>query len=139
MGFYAYLGACAGANAVALLAQHFIAALVGADKDMEKGAKRGLFRDFKHPLTLYFPLFAPSVQAVLTRALAVGLFGSAAAGSWTSEDGMRFAIGIWASTSLHGIWMDYCTFQLPISVLIRFIFGSLVTAAISGAFLRIAF
>ena len=135
-----FLAACAASNLLALALQHLlIAKPLGADVEMAEGAKRGLFRDFKDPLTLYFPLLAPTVQAALTRALAVGLFGAPAVAAWTREEGARFTVGLWAATSAHGIWLDFTTFRISPRILTRFLLGSLTTAAITGALLPLAF
>jgi len=140
MGLLAFLAASAGANLASLVLQHFLIAVpLGADAAMAAGAKAGLFRDFADPLSLYFPLLAPAVQAALTRALAVGLFGAPAAARWSHEAGARFAVGVWAATSAHGIWLDFTTFRLPPSVAVRFLAGSLAGAAITGALLPISF
>ena len=140
MGLAAFLCANAAAHLASLAMQHYLVAVpLGADAAMAAGAKAGLFRDFSDPLSLYFPLLAPVVQAALTRALAVGLFGAPAVSAWSHEAGARFAVGVWAATSAHGIWLDFTTFRLSPRVLVRFLVGSLAGAALTGALLPLAF
>jgi hypothetical protein len=140
MGTALFIAACAASNLLALTLQHFlIAKPLGVDAEMAEGSKTGLFRPLTGPLALYFPLLAPAVQAALTRALAVGLFGAPSVAAWTRGEGARFAIGLWAATTAHGIWLDFTTFRISPRMLARFLLGSLVTAAITGALLPLAF
>ena len=46
--------------------------------------------------------------------------------------GVKFALAVWASTSLHGIFIDYCTYNESIAVAIHFAISSGIGAAANG-------
>ena len=133
-----YTAACAAAHLLATGVLHVILNKpIGAAAEM--AARGGPFRDFKDPRSLYFPFIAPIVSALLTRALAIGLFSAPVVAAWSRADGARFALALWAATSAHGIVLDYTVFRISPRILAMFLVGSCVGAACTGALLPLSF
>ena len=138
MPLVTYLLSVAALNLLSTVLLHFaLNRPLGASAEMS--SSKSVFRSMSHPLMLYFPLLAPTVQAALTRGLAVTFFGPSVASAWSREEGARFALTLWAATSAHGIWLDFTTFQISPRILVSWLVGSAVSASIAGALLPMAF
>lgn len=125
-----YVGVAAAASLVAHVCLHALALATGAAKEMASSAA---VRPLRDALMLYPPLAAAGVQAALSLALARFLFGEPAVARWAAPDGVRFTTAVWAATSLHGIWLDFCVFRISWRILLQFVVGSFATACIVGA------
>ena len=126
-GFIAAAAVCSLAVHAAL---HLVARATGAAREM---ATSPAIRPLRDPLMLYPPLAAAGVQAALTLALARGLFGAPAVAKWGVDEGLRFAVALWAATSAHGIWLDLCVFRISWRIFLQFQLGSFATACVIGA------
>jgi hypothetical protein len=133
-----FTSACTAAHLLAIVVLHVVLNQpIGAAAEM--AARGGPFRDLKDPHSLYYPLLSPIVTALLTRALAVGLFSAPAVAAWSRADGARFALALWSATSAHGIWLDYTVFRISPRILVMFLVSSCVGAACTGALLPLSF
>lgn len=98
----------------------------------EIGLKNGIFRPLRDPLMAYYPFLFPLVNSILMLALALALYGDSPVRGWGYREGVRFVVAVWATTSLHGIVLDFTTFRISTKVFLSFILGSFVNSLIVG-------
>jgi len=96
----------------------------------ELGASGGPFREFNDPLCgsmfLTLPLFSAVCLAGLREFVKYPLSSADPAA------GAKFGLAVWAATSLHGIFIDYQTFNISFNVPCLFWVSSGISSATTG-------